>query len=44
MTHLQFLKNNGIEVLLANNRRCIDPMARFQDENKALWREDIGDG
>jgi len=39
-----FLQERGIEVIVANDRDCIDLMKRFIDEKPELWAEDIADG
>ena len=37
-----WLAGEGIEVVLADDTRCIDLMRRFIRENPELWDEDIG--
>lgn len=37
-----FLREHGVEVVLANDQRCIDLMARFIRERPEIWNEDIG--
>jgi len=36
------LKENGIEVVVENNRECISIMKDFIERNPELWNEDIG--
>lgn len=38
-----FLRERGVEVVLANDQDCIDLMKRFIDEKPALWAEDIAE-
>lgn len=38
----EFLESNGVEVVDLNNDECIEMMARFIREHRALWNEDIG--
>lgn len=38
----EWLRSHGVRVDVVNDRRCIDMMRRFIDENPALWNEDIG--
>jgi creatinine deaminase len=38
----QFLKENGVEVIVVNNAECIDMMNDFIKNNPELWNEDIG--
>ncbi len=38
----EFLESNGVEVIDLNNDECIDIMAGFIREHRALWNEDIG--
>lgn len=38
-----FLRERGVEVILANDQDCIDLMKRFIDEKPALWAEDIAE-
>ncbi len=38
-----FLRERGVEVVVANDPNCIALMKRFIDENPALWAEDIAD-
>ncbi|MBZ0171402.1 MAG: nucleoside deaminase [Phycisphaerales bacterium] len=37
-----WLKTEGVEVVLLNDRRCIDLMRAFIAEHPDLWDEDIG--
>lgn len=37
-----WLRSEGVEVVLMNDQRCIDMMKRFIDERPELWDEDIG--
>jgi len=37
-----WLSGEGVEVILANDLRCIALMERFIDEHPELWNEDIG--
>jgi cytosine deaminase len=36
------LKQNGVEVIVANNNECIEMMENFIKTNPHLWNEDIG--
>lgn len=36
------LKSRGVEVVVLNNRECIDLMKRFIKQYPELWNEDIG--
>ncbi|MGB7858993.1 MAG: nucleoside deaminase [Acidimicrobiia bacterium] len=36
------LRSRGVEVLVVNDRRCIDLMQAFITEHPDLWNEDIG--
>jgi creatinine deaminase len=38
----QFLKENGVEVIVINDAECIEMMADFIKKNPELWNEDIG--
>lgn len=38
-----FLRERGVEVILADDQDCIDLMKRFIDEKPALWAEDIAE-
>ena len=38
-----FLKDRGIEVIIANDQDCIELMKRFIDEKPELWAEDIAE-
>jgi cytosine/creatinine deaminase len=37
------LRANGVEVVVADDRRCIDMMAGFIEARPDLWNEDIGE-
>ena len=38
-----FLKDRGIEVIIANDQDCIELMKRFIEEKPELWAEDIAE-
>lgn len=38
----QLLKDNGVEVIVLDDKRCKDLMNQFIAEKPALWNEDIG--
>ncbi len=38
----ELLRKNGVEVVLLQDRRCIELMERFIAQNPAVWAEDIG--
>ena len=38
-----FLRERGVEVIVANDQDCIDLMKRFIDEKPELWAEDIAE-
>lgn len=38
----ELLKQNGVEVTVANNDKCIELMENFIKNNPGLWNEDIG--
>jgi len=38
-----FLRERGVEVIVINDQKCIDLMARFIREKPALWAEDIAE-
>ncbi len=38
----QLLKSRGIEILVVNNKECIQMMKSFIEKNPTLWNEDIG--
>lgn len=38
-----FLRERGVEVILADDQDCIDLMKRFIDEKPELWAEDIAE-
>ena len=37
-----WLAEHGVEVVLLDDRECVDLMTRFVSEHPALWNEDIG--
>jgi creatinine deaminase len=39
----EFLRERGVEVILANDQDCIDLMQRFITERPELWAEDIAE-
>jgi cytosine deaminase len=39
--NVEFLRNRGVDVVLLNDGKCIDLMARFIRERPDLWDEDI---
>ena len=39
----QFLKDRGVEVILANDSDCIDLMKKFIEQSPELWAEDIAE-
>lgn len=39
--NIEFLKEHGVEVVLLDDRECIEIMARFIKERPDLWNEDI---
>jgi creatinine deaminase len=38
----ELLRSRGVRVDVLNDRRCIEMMRRFIEENPTLWNEDIG--
>jgi cytosine deaminase len=38
-----FLRALGVEVVVLDERRCIELMQRFQRDYPAVWKEDIGE-
>lgn len=38
----ELLKSNGVEVIVLNNKECIQMMQDFIAANPQLWNEDIG--
>lgn len=40
---LDWLRENGVEVIDLANQECIGLLADFIEKNPALWREDIGE-
>lgn len=41
--NIDFLKARGVEVVLLDDAKCIELMARFIAEKPAVWNEDIGE-
>jgi len=39
---LDWLAENGVEIVLLDDPDCVTMMTRFIGENPALWHEDIG--
>ena len=39
----EFLRDRGVEVILADDKDCIDLMQRFITEKPTLWAEDIAE-
>jgi cytosine/creatinine deaminase len=39
---IEWLRSIGIEVIDLASQECIDMMARYIEENPAVWNEDIG--
>ncbi|MEV7605072.1 nucleoside deaminase [Paenarthrobacter sp. NPDC089322] len=37
------LRSRGVEVVVLDDRRCVDMMRTFQEENPELWAEDIAE-
>lgn len=37
-----WLKSEGVEIIIAHDQRCIDLMTRFIEDHPELWNEDIG--
>jgi cytosine/creatinine deaminase len=40
---LDWLQENGIKVIDLASKECVEMLAKFIEENPALWREDIGE-
>jgi len=38
----EWLVRNGVEIVVINDRECIEMMEKFIDSNPELWNEDIG--
>ena len=38
----ELLRSNGVEVVVVDDRRCVELMKAFIANNPALWNEDIG--
>jgi cytosine/creatinine deaminase len=41
---VEWLKENGINVIDMNSRECIDMLKAYTDANPEVWNEDIGEG
>jgi cytosine deaminase len=39
----EYVRSRGVDVVLLNDQRCIDLMARFIQDHPTLWNEDIGE-
>lgn len=39
----ELLKEKGVEVVVVNDKECIDMMSNFINDNPSLWNEDIGE-
>jgi cytosine/creatinine deaminase len=39
----EFLRQRGVEVVILDNPRCVELMARCIAERPELWNEDIGE-
>ena len=37
------LRSRGVEVIVADDQRCVEMMEQFIADNPALWNEDIGE-
>lgn len=40
---IDWLQENGIKVIDLASKECVKMLAKFIEENPALWREDIGE-
>ena len=40
---LELLRSRGVEVVVLDDRRCVDMMRTFQDAHPELWAEDIAE-
>lgn len=40
---LEWLRENGVEVIDMSSAECIEMMTQFIDKNPELWNEDIGE-
>ena len=40
---LDWLRENGVEVIVLNSQVCIDMLAEFISANPEIWNEDIGE-
>ncbi|MBS1688576.1 MAG: nucleoside deaminase [Bacteroidetes bacterium] len=38
----ELLRNKGVELIVVNDKTCIEMMQEFISNNPALWNEDIG--
>ena len=41
---LELLRERGVEVVVLDDRRCVEMMAEFQRDHAELWAEDIAEG
>jgi cytosine deaminase len=39
----EHVRSRGVEVVVADDERCVELMARFAADEPALWNEDIGE-
>ena len=39
----EYLKSKGVEVVVLNNKDCVEMMEKFIAEKPKLWNEDIGE-
>ena len=39
---VDLLRSNGVEVIVLNDKRCIDIMTKFRERKPKIWNEDIG--
>ena len=39
----EYVASRGVELEIVDDPECVEMMARFIDENRALWDEDIGE-
>ena len=40
---IEWLRENGVEVIDLNSVECIEMLAGYIDENREIWHEDIGE-
>ena len=40
---IDWLRENGIEVIDLHSRECIDLLAKYVNEHPEVWKEDIGE-